>query len=99
MHVRSPRHPCGCRGIGECYHDNGPTVAEDNRALSRLVNLFTHQMREKMHEKTNTRGGWDDPSWTIDDIKKALVAHIEKGDPVDVANFCAFWWNRLEAVE
>ncbi len=95
MKFQSPWHQCGCRSIGECLHDNSPTDDEEARTLSKLVTAFSREMKAKLHAKVGVDGGWDSNDWTIDEIKNALLAHIAKGDPVDVANFCAFWWNRL----
>jgi hypothetical protein len=95
MKFTSPKRRCGCRSI-DCFHDNGPTLADDRATLTKLTIAFSAEMRAKLHAKAANRGGWDDPSWTVDDIKRALIEHIDRGDPVDVANFAAFWWNRLE---
>ena len=96
MRVRAPYHPCGCRAVGECFHINGPTRSEDKSALTRLSRAFGEEMRRVMHEQVDAgNGGWSNEEWTVDEIKAALIAHVEKGDPVDVANFAAFWWNRL----
>ena len=95
MRYRSPRHPCSCRSVGECFHNNGPTLGEDLDTLGQLVDGFAAAMRGKLTSKAKHRGGWDEESWTVEDIKRALIEHIERGDPVDVANYCAFWWNRL----
>lgn len=82
---------CGCRSVGECNHN---TFAEI-QAMEAMVDGLTVQMKSKLKRKyLEGRSGWDDPSWTVDEIKAALVAHVEKGDPVDIANFAAFWWNK-----
>lgn len=38
-----------------------------------------------------------DQNGTVPMIREALVKHVEKGDPVDVANFAMFLWNRWDA--
>jgi len=38
--------------------------------------------------------GWDDPEWAIQEIKERLAASLLRGNPVDVANFAMFWWNK-----
>jgi len=38
------------------------------------------------------RTGWDNPSWTSEDIQKVLYEHIDKGDPIDIAALAMFWW-------
>jgi hypothetical protein len=64
-------------------------------ALDELVNKFADEMKRKLLAKYNEgRSGWDDERWTPGEIRSALLEHAVKGDPVDVANFCAFLWNR-----
>lgn len=84
--------PCGCRSAGECSH-NFNTEFE---ALDALVDKFAAEMKRKLRRAATQKGrsGWDDPSWPVYDIKGRLLTHVEKGDPVDVANFAAFWWNK-----
>jgi hypothetical protein len=83
---------CGCRSVGECTHN--PFV--DFEALDALVDKFAAEMKRKLRRAAIEKGrsGWDDPAWHPGSIKSALLAHVEKGDPVDVANFAAFWWNK-----
>lgn len=46
-------------------------------------------MIAKIHEKyLEGRGGFEDCS--AETLSRMLREHVEKGDPVDVANFCAF---------
>lgn len=92
---QAPRHPCSCRTHGECTHDFGPTSREDKLALNRLVAAFADELRTKLHRKVDEgEGDWDGDNWTPDDIVAALLEHVGKGDPIDVAAFAAFWWNR-----
>lgn len=71
-------------------------ATDELKTLNGLVSAFSYKMTDKLITKSlEGKGGWDDEEWTIEDIKKALIEHIEKGDPIDVANFAAFWWNRL----
>lgn len=72
-------------------------VQDGFKLLDALVDKFAAAMKSKLRRAATEkgRGGWDDPAWSIDEIKAALLAHVDKGDPVDVANFAAFWWNRL----
>jgi hypothetical protein len=64
--------------------------------LTLLADDFRQAILDKMILSLRSKGrrGWDDPSWTIDQIKASLIEHIEKGDPVDIAVYAAFWWNR-----
>lgn len=72
------------------------TPSSEQRALDELVDQFAAAMKAKLRRAGVEKGrsGWDDPKWTPEEIKAALLAHVDKGDPVDVANFAAFWWNR-----
>jgi len=83
---------CGCRTECTCQSQ------QEYRALNALVTNFSDAMFNKLEKKLIKDGytGWDNPEWTVEDIKKCLIEHIEKGNPIDVANFCAFWYNRLE---
>jgi hypothetical protein len=95
IRYQAPRHPCGCRSVGECIHSNGPTPREEKLALNRLVDAFASSLRAKLHRKVDEgNGGWDSEEWGVQDIVGALLTHIGKGDPVDVAAFAVFWWNR-----
>lgn len=96
---------CGCRSVGECGHN---TFAWMN-ALNALVDDFAVAMKKKLIKKFKEgKSGWDDPEWDPDQIKDAMIEHCgvefsmthvrvsghELVDPVDVANFAAFLWNR-----
>ncbi|GEM_PF-6082809 len=53
------------------------------------VDNFTLRMKEKLAKKrTEGRRGWMDMS--ADDLSVMLRQHVDKGDPVDVANLCMF---------
>jgi hypothetical protein len=91
--VESHSYRCGCRSVGECTHN----LYAETEALSALVDDFAKAMKEKLRKRwSEGRTGWDDPNWTVEDMKKQLIEHVDKGDPVDIANFAAFIWNRHE---
>ncbi len=54
------------------------------------VDRFASQMKTKLAEtRAKGRGGWEDKQQcTAEDLSYYLRACVEKGDPVDVANFC-----------
>jgi hypothetical protein len=82
---------CGCRSVGECDHNSWNW----SKAIDALVDDFAKHMKSKLRMKAmEGKSGWDDPEWTRDQIKRAMIEHVDKGDPVDVANFAAFLWNR-----
>lgn len=95
VRYQAPRHPCGCRSVGECQHSNAPTSREDKLALNRTIDAFAAELRTKLHRKVDEgMGGWDAEDWPVPDIVSALLRHVAKGDPIDVAAFAVFWWNR-----
>ena len=64
------------------------------------VDAFAEAMKAKLAEaRAKGRGGWQDkddcPQQRLSDM---LRAHVEKGDPRDVANFCMFLHQRGEAI-
>lgn len=64
------------------------------------VDAFASKMRQKMAAaRTKGRGGWDDKSQCSAELLSTMLHdHIEKGDPVDVANFCMMLSQRGEAI-
>lgn len=59
-----------------------------NHTDSLAVLQFSAKMRDKMQKgrEEKGRGGWELTDPVI--ISELLRGHVEKGDPVDVANFC-----------
>jgi hypothetical protein len=67
------------------------------RQMDDLVDDFAHQMKRKIYRAYDQgRRGWSDPNWTPEQIMESLKDHVEKGDPIDIANLCAFLWNRSQ---
>lgn len=64
------------------------------------VNRFAAAMREKMAKsRTKGRRGWSEPDeCSAADLTHMLRQHVEKGDPVDVANFCMMLHQRGERI-
>jgi hypothetical protein len=82
---------CGCRSVGECSHNDYAWM----HALDACVDDFAEEMKRKLRRKfMEGKRGWDDPAWQREDILRQLVAHVSKGDMVDVANFAMFAWNQ-----
>jgi hypothetical protein len=60
----------------------------------RLIEKFSsalHEKLEKAQDKYGYSNGWMDDSWRHE-CQRHLKEHIEKGDPLDVAAYCAFLW-------
>jgi hypothetical protein len=63
------------------------------------VDRFAARMKWKLAQKRNQgRCGWQDRAWTPEMISQALREHVEKGDPLDVANYCMFLAARNEPI-
>ena len=86
--------PCGCRSVGECTHN----AYAEPLALERMVRAFSNQMLAKLQRKRpEGYRGWDGPeNYPTDDMWRMLKEHVEKRQPLDVANFAAMIWNRSE---
>lgn len=88
---------CGeCGGIGAVwdttdYADLAAYALECDHPDNLAVDRFAEKMRAKMARSREVKGrsGWDDPDrCSLVDLRNELYAHLAKGDPVDVANFC-----------
>ena len=63
------------------------------------VDIFAGRMKFKLAQaRLRGRSGWQDKSWTPEQISQALREHVEKGDPRDVANYCMFLDARGESI-
>ena len=75
-------------------------IFDDAEADSIGVRRFAKAMAVKLTDKrAEGRGGWHRPPSNgygtgIARLRRMMLAHIEKGDPVDIANFCMMIWNR-----
>jgi hypothetical protein len=64
------------------------------------VGAFASKMRQKMAAaRAKGRGGWNDKAQCSDEtLSRMLREHVEKGDPVDVANFAMMLSQRGERI-
>ena len=72
------------------------TQAEAARADNLAINAFARAMSNKMRwSREKGRKGWQTRSneW----LREILRAHVQKGDPVDVANYCMTIHQNVEA--
>lgn len=82
----------------ELYTHPAPAPATHPDDLA--VDRFAAAMKEKLAAaRAKGRGGWDDKEDLECHLSNLLRAHVEKGDPRDVANFCCFLWNRGESIQ
>lgn len=70
-------------------------IPEDlHPATAALVADFSEAMAKKLRIselKYGYSNGWQSKEW-MDECREKLRDHLEKGDPIDVANYCAFLW-------
>lgn len=75
-----------------------PYVSRLNPETLQLVRRFAEAMALKLlaaEKKYGYSSHWASPEW-MDECKALLLEHLNKGDPVDVANYCAFLWFHKE---
>jgi hypothetical protein len=65
------------------------------------VDQFARAMKIKLSlARSKGREGWDDPArFPVEYLAQLLVEHVDKGDPVDVANFCMMLHQRFAPKE
>ena len=69
-----------------------PTQADiDNEAVDKLAQAMKNKLAEKREQGYH---GW--ATCKHGDLVQLLINHVDKGDPIDVANFCAFLFARGE---
>lgn len=83
-----PHQNCGIPPIKASHPDS---VAVDH---------FAVQMKIKLAQKrAEGRGGWDNKEDCSKELLSQLLReHVEKGDPLDVANFCMMLHQRGESI-
>ena len=87
---------CGCTVPPYTHPATAPATHPDDLAVDR----FAAAMKKKLAAaRAKGRGGWDDKEDLECHLSNLLRAHVEKGDPRDVANFCCFLWNRGESIQ
>ena len=67
-------------------------------ATQQLVQRFAAALAAKLHDAETKHGfadGWRSKGW-IGECREALKLHVFKGDPIDVAAYCAFLWHHGE---
>lgn len=75
--------------------DIGPLEQPKEIPLGECREDFAVAIERRLRQKSRDgMVGWDDPEWAIQEIKERLAASLLRGNPVDVANFAMFWWNK-----
>ena len=70
-----------------------------HQATADLVRRFSDALAAKLaaaEKKYGYSDGWLSPDW-MDECRAKLLEHIDKGDPRDVAAYCAFLWHHGES--
>lgn len=77
----------------ECIDfEQPPTQADiDNEAVDKLAQAMKNKLAKKREQGYH---GWE--TCKHGDLVQLLINHVDKGDPIDVANFCAFLFARGE---
>lgn len=76
--------------------DSKPLEHVDNKAVVAIADLMISKLAK---QRAKGYGGWDVRSQCSQEhLVKLLRDHVEKGDPVDVANFCAMLSFREERI-
>lgn len=87
--IKRPPYAHICIGMPAALH-------HDTR---KLLERFTHALAVKLRaaeEKYGYSNGWKDAGW-MDECRAKLAEHMTKGDPRDVAAYCAFLWHHGES--
>lgn len=96
---------CPWGGCGDCVGHEVIQSAGDgfppdlHPRTADLVRRFAVALAEKLaaaEKKYGYSDGWADAGW-MDECRQKLVEHIAKGDPRDVAAYCAFLWHHNES--
>lgn len=75
--------------------DQAVTKRDLHPETSRLIDRFAEALKDKLaaaQKKYGYSDGWMNSDWQADLIEK-LQSHVIKGDPRDVAAYCAFAWH------
>lgn len=94
------------RKVGRFYESEEQVISGEpaverplHFATENLIRRFSDALREKLsaaEKKYGYSDGWASPDW-MDECRKHLMQHIAKGDPRDVAAYCAFLWHHGES--
>ena len=81
-----------CKLYPHIKFEQPPTQADiDNEAVDKLAQAMKDKLAEKREQGYH---GWE--TCKHSELVQLLINHVDKGDPIDVANFCAFLFARGE---
>lgn len=91
-HATQENHEMLCNLYPHIEFEQPPTQADiDNEAVDKLAQAMKNKLAEKREQGYH---GWE--TCKHGDLAQLLINHVDKGDPIDVANFCAFLFARGE---
>jgi hypothetical protein len=73
--------------------------SKDDWSVDTFMEALGSAMKEKLQKKASEDGfkGWDDKDECPKEmLQKQFMEHVKKGDPIDVANYCMFFYHRGE---
>lgn len=85
----------------QCLHkiSEPADASADQHPDDAAVDALAEAMKAKLaKQRARGYGGWKTPECTQQRLSDMLRGHVDKGDPVDVANFCAFLAARGEGI-
>lgn len=92
-------HVAQALGMALYYAPNAEAQAEPVHPDDAAVDTLAAKMKAKLaKQRAKGYGGWDTPECSQRRLSTMLREHVAKGDPVDVANFCAFLAARGEGI-
>ena len=81
-----------CKLYSHIEFEKPPTQEDiDNEAVDKLAKAMKDKLAKKREQGYR---GWE--TCKHGDLVQLLINHVDKGDPIDVANFCAFLFARGE---
>ena len=91
-HATPENHALLSKPYPHIEFEQPPTQADiDNEAVDKLAQAMKNKLAEKREQGYH---GWE--TCKHGDLVQLLINHVDKGDPIDVANFCAFLFARGE---
>ena len=91
-HATPENHAMLSKPYPHIEFEQPPTQEDiDNEAVDKLAQAMKNKLAEKREQGYH---GWE--TCKHGDLVQLLINHVDKGDPIDVANFCAFLFARGE---
>ena len=93
-HATPENHALLSKPYPHIEFEQPPTQEDiDNEAVDKLAQAMKNKLAKKREQGYK---GWE--TCKHGDLVQLLINHVDKGDPIDVANFCAFLFARGESL-